>query len=350
MCICKTLKISILKSLIVLVAIVCTCNEGIRGQDTHLSQMWISPITSNPAVAGFFEGTARIGGYYRTQWRAISKPYMTAGVYSDFALKKRPRQKDIFSMGVTLEYDMAGDSKFSTAQGNLILAYAHAINGNNDHFLMGGVSFGGVQRTWDYSQLKFDEQYIDGQYNPNVPLSEVFARRSFFFMDCAAGIQWAYRVNTKCFLSAGFSVYHLNMPRISLYKDDNIRMPILYSAQFNSTFVVQKSNELSPMIYYRKQAQYQELLFGLMYSYVFHFDSKWYINKFNFGIYHRWKDALFVSIGGLWRDVHFGLCYDFNVSKLSKASRARGSFEINVSYIIKTHHVPKPKSIPCYLF
>ncbi len=345
----KLHKISILKQIIA-IAMLGVFTMCLYGQDTHLSQVWLAPIATNPASAGFFEGTARLGAYYRTQWRAISKPYQTVGVYSDFAIKKRPRQKDIFSMGVTIEYDMAGDSKFSTGQANVMFAYAHAINGNNDHFLMGGVSVGGVQRTWDYSQLKFDEQYLNGLYDPSVPLSEVFAGNTFYFFDCAMGLQWAYRVSSDCFLSAGASVYHLNMPHISLYKDDNIRLPILFSAQFNATFSVKANSELSPMIYYGKQAKYQEFILGLTYSYVFHFDSKWYVNKFNIGLYHRWNDALFLSIGGLWRDVNFGLCYDFNVSKLSKASRARGSFEINVSYIIKTHHIPRPKSIPCYWF
>ncbi len=347
----KAAKTLIIKhKTITIVVVLCCISSIIMGQDIHLSQFWLSPVSINPATAGFFNGTARIGTYYRNQWSAISKPYQTVGIFADMPLKKRYRQQDIFSMGVNIDYDQAGDSKYASAQGMLSFAYAHALNTRNNHFLMGGLTIGAVQRSWDYSRLKFDEQYADGMYNPDIPLSEVFTQNSFWFMDCGAGLAWYYQPCMEHSMQAGVSVYHLNRAHISLYKDDNIRLPIKTLLYYTGTFGVHTSIALEPSIYYAIQAKYQELQIGMNVAYLFHFDSRWYINRFNIGIYYRWNDAVYISTGGEWRRIRLGISYDFNVSKLTQASHARGGVEINLSYIFKSEHTPKQHRIPCYLF
>ena len=325
-------------------------NLKLLGQDVHLSQFWLSPVSINPAVAGFFDGNARVGVYYRNQWRAISKPYQTMGAFADMPLKKRVRQQDIFSMGINIDFDQAGDSKYTSLQGSLSFAYAHALNRLNNHFIMGGITLGGVQRSWNYSQLKFDEQYHNGIYDPHIPLSEVFARNKFIFFDCGAGIAWFYQPTIEHTMQAGIGVFHLNRAHISLYKDDNIRLPIKVLAHFMGSFTVHSSIALEPNVYYAIQQKYQEFQIGLNFVYLFRFDVKWYINKFFVGLYYRWNDAVYLSTGGEWRRVKLGICYDFNVSKLTKASHVRGGIEINLSYIFKTEHTPRQQRIPCYIF
>lgn len=319
-------------------------------QDTHLSQFWLSPTSINPATAGFFDGNVRLGAYYRTQWRAISEPYQTAGLEVDLPLKKRVRQQDIFSMGINVDYDIAGDSKYSTIQGMMSLAYAHALNHLNNHFLMGGISAGCVQRSWSYSLLKFDEQYQNGTYDPHILITEQFPSNGLLFFDCGAGLAWFYQPSLSARYQAGFSMYHFNRAKISLYKDDDVRLPIKYISYFWCALGVRDNMELQPSIFFARQAKYQEIQLGMAYAYFFHFDSKWYINQLNIGLYYRWGDAIYLAIGGEWRRLTLGISYDFNVSKLMKASEARGSVEVNLSYIFKTYKVPRAKSIPCYLF
>ena len=341
-------RISVVKKIVpIVLTMVC---HSLFCQDTHLSQFWLSPININPSTTGFIDGNLRANLYYRTQWRAISEPYQTTGITVDLPVKKRVSKQDIFSLGVNVEYDIAGDSKYTTAQGLFSFAYAHALNRKNNHFIMAGVSLGAVQRSWDYSQLKFDEQYQNGIYNTDIPLSEIFPTKGFMFFDCGIGVSWFYQPTINNKMQAGISLYHLNMPSISLYKEDNVRLPIKTNLFFHAEFALNEHNILQPSVFYAMQARYQEFQFGLAHVYLFPFDSQGFINRFNIGLYYRWNDALYLSVGGEWRRITLGICYDFNISKLVKASPVRGSFELNLSYIFKTERAPRQKRIPCYLF
>lgn len=47
------------------------CAQTLCGQDIHFTMYNMSPMTLNPAMAGKFEGTFRIGGIYRDQWASV---------------------------------------------------------------------------------------------------------------------------------------------------------------------------------------------------------------------------------------------------------------------------------------
>jgi len=192
-------------------------------QDIHNSQYWLQQTSLNPAAAGFFDGILRIGGYNRTQWRAITKPYQTVGISADMPIAKRPWKQDLFGFGIMMDYDLTGDSRYTTMSGNMMFSYAHAINSRNNNFLMGGISLGCVQRSWDYTELSFDEQYVDGFYNPKGPISETFMGNNIWFFDCGLGAQWFYQPESQTFYQVGFSIYHLNRPEITMLADKNIR-------------------------------------------------------------------------------------------------------------------------------
>jgi type IX secretion system PorP/SprF family membrane protein len=319
-------------------------------QDIHISQFWVSPIAINPAGAGFFDGDARIGIYNRTQWKSISKAYQTIGSSADFALLKRPAKQDLFGMGVLLDYDQAGDSKYTILQGSLLFSYAHALNSRNNSFLMGGISIGGAQRSWSYSQLLFDQQFQNGAFHPEIGTGETFQGTNYWLADMGLGIQWFYQPGFFDFYQVGFSVYHLNRPRITMLKADNIRLPVKWVAHAIVSIEVNRRAAVLPTVYVAVQDQYREFLIGATYSHSLAIDVKGFINQANIGLFYRWNDALYLSCGMNWRRLTFGISYDFNVSKLSKASQARGGIEIALSYIIKKKRYLKQRAIPCAVF
>jgi hypothetical protein len=60
----------ILKSLLLLCCIgFC---ESMHAQDIHYTMFDMAPLEMNPAQTGFFAGTFRVGGIYRTQWAGMS--------------------------------------------------------------------------------------------------------------------------------------------------------------------------------------------------------------------------------------------------------------------------------------
>ncbi|MDR1878099.1 MAG: PorP/SprF family type IX secretion system membrane protein [Bacteroidales bacterium] len=332
------------------VGIFCFRMVTLLSQDIHISQFWVSPVSINPASAGFFDGNIRIGAYNRTQWRSITKAYQTAGASIDLPVVKRPGKQDMFGFGVMMDYDQAGDSKYTTMQGNLLFSYARAINSRNNNFLMGGISFGGGQRSWSYSQLQFDEQFQNGMFNPDIGNSETYYGNNYWFADMGMGVQWFYQPGFLDFYQVGFSVYHLNKPRISMLKDDDIRLPIKWVSHAIVSIEVHPDIAVMPVMYFAVQQKYREFLLGGIYAHSLPIDVKGFINKAKIGLFYRWNDAFYLAFGMDWRRLTFSISYDFNVSKLVKASQARGGVEIIVSCIIKKKQYIKRKAIPCSVF
>jgi type IX secretion system PorP/SprF family membrane protein len=323
---------------------------GLMSQDIHISQFWVSPVAINPAAAGFFDGNVRLGAYNRTQWRAISKAFQTVGVSTDFPLIKRPGKQDLFGMGVTVDYDQAGDSKYTTIQGNVMLSYAHALTRRNNHFLMGGIMLGGAQRSWAYSQLYFDDQWQNGMFNPDIGNSETFYGSNYWLADVGVGVQWFYQPDFLTFFQAGCSVYHLNKPRISMLKDGNIRLPVKWVTHVVTSVELHPDIAIVPVLYFAYQDIYREFLLGASYSHTLPIDVKGFRNKANIGLFYRWNDAIYLAAGMEWRRLTFSISYDFNVSNLAQASHGRGGIEIALSYIIKKKRYLRQKAIPCTVF
>ena len=56
----------------------------VQAQDIHYSLYNMSPLTLNPAHTGAYNGTYRIGGIYRDQYRSItSQQFSTPMIYID---------------------------------------------------------------------------------------------------------------------------------------------------------------------------------------------------------------------------------------------------------------------------
>jgi len=56
----------------------------VQAQDIHYSLYNMSPLSLNPAHTGAYNGTYRIGGIYRDQYRSItSQQYSTPMIYVD---------------------------------------------------------------------------------------------------------------------------------------------------------------------------------------------------------------------------------------------------------------------------
>src|SRR4051812_48525455 len=52
-------------------------------QDIHFSQFFNSPLIISPSNTGNMAGDFRVCGNYRSQWREISKPYLTQDITLD---------------------------------------------------------------------------------------------------------------------------------------------------------------------------------------------------------------------------------------------------------------------------
>lgn len=323
---------------------------NISAQDIHFSQFWMNPISLNPASTAFYDGNFRVGAYNRSQWYTVTKAYQTNGLWFDLPIAKRPSHQDIFGFGMTFDFDVAGNSKYTTMQSNAMFSYARSLNRKNNHFIMIGISGGIAQRTIDYASLSFDEQFQDDMYESSNPINETFPTTKFLFGDCAAGIQWFYQPSEAFYYQAGISAFHLNMPKQSLLKDKSIRLPIKYNLQLSVGFGLNRDMIITPSLFYSRQLQYQEFMIGCMYTYIISRDQQGNIKKLEIGLDYRWKDALYVVLGFEIKRIRLNFSYDFNISKLTPASNAQGGMEASMYYIFKHKKTYKRKEIPCPIF
>jgi type IX secretion system PorP/SprF family membrane protein len=318
-------------------------------QDIHFSQFWSTTHNYNPALVAYYDGTGRLTLNQRTQWNTISKPYLTFLASYDAPIYKRPYRQDLFGLGVTAFRDVAGDSHFGTTQVDLSLSYIKALNRRNNNFLSFGIQLGAAQRNITYSELYFDEQFVNGRFDPSMQNSEQFSKNNFYFGDISIGTAWSYHQRFRKSYQVGLSFSHLNMPKQTLFEDDKTRMDIKTMITFTTQ---QKANEyldLYPMLMASFQGTYREIIIGGQSRYIFDKNSSTY-TTFNAGIYYRLGDAAYVMFGAEYLNCLVGISYDINTSKLHNASRYQGGWEISFNYIFKKNSPRKIKEIPCPIF
>jgi type IX secretion system PorP/SprF family membrane protein len=317
-----------------------------HSQDWHYSQYYTSPLNINPALTGSFDGTFRASVNQKTQWMAVSAPYVTFSAGFDAQVFKSDVYRFLLGIGVNFNYDQAGDSKYTSLHPILSISLIKSLDRRNRNKLAFGFYGGLVHRSINYATLFFDEQYQNGIFDPSNPISESFGRESFNFFDCGIGAIYSFAPSKKFSMSVGVSGAHLNRPDQSLYQN---KIPLGIKIIPLISFNIRLTDEctLSPMAFGAFQNQYREIVFGSNVSYLL--SKRTYQDQLlvGGGIHYRWKDA-FILTGFLeWNHLRFGFSYDINSSSLAHATQARGGFEFSIIYIYKRKMAQRLKNNPC---
>lgn len=329
--------------------IICSHAALLSAQDIHYSQYWMSPLNLNPASAGFFNGKWRVGLNSKNQWSSVTVPYQTITAFFDMQVIKRKYHRDALGMGVVINRDQAGDSKFSTTGAGLSISYIKALNRFNTNLIAIGIQPGIVQRSISYSALYFDDQFNGNSYDPAISNNETFSRSNFLYFDLGAGLQWMYQHTATTSYTAGFSVSHLTQPEQTFFNEQSIRLDRKYTACAGIQFSARTSLDLIPSVMYVNQGPYSELLLGTQIKFVRdrHMISYTSINS---GIFMRAADALVIMAGFDYKKFNFGLSYDVNLSRLKPASKMQGGFELSLIYTHNRGKTLRHKDIPCPIF
>lgn len=315
-------------------------------QDIHYSQFDANPLYLNPANTGAVDGFFRVGVNQKTQWLAVTKPYLTFSGSFDAPVYKSNAQRFLFGLGAQFNTDRAGDSKYRTFQGNLTIGATKSLDRGNRNKISIGAFVGFDQRHIDYSALTFDEQFQGGMFNADNAISETFDREKLIFFDCGVGAAWTFTPNKRSSYSVGMSVSHLTEPSTNLNSE---RSPLhrKYVGYVVTHIPVSDNLILSPMAYAGFQHTYREIVFGSQLEYEYYKNPR--SNRFAVGggVFYRWRDALIVSAMVQWENLHLGLSYDLNFSSLTVASKVRGGFEVSLYYILKKEKKIRNAMLPC---
>ncbi len=314
----------------------------LNAQDIHFSQITETPLLLNPSQAGLGHDV-RASVNYKDQWRSVvSAPYKTISASADFALLKKSSGTHL-GLGVNFFNDKAGDANMATTFGQMHIAGIVGLNATNQ--LSVGVVAGYGQRSMNYSNLIWGNQYDGQQYDPSIGSGETQPYSSFNYLDIGAGISWLFGAGNATMTSKdakifniGIAAHHLNKPAYSFYGESANKLPMKLVFHGNATIGLKNTNLiLEPSYFVAIQGGHQEITPGVMFKYVLGQSSVYTDRKktsaFSLGAYFRVKDAIVPMVRYEFTNWSIATSYDINISGLSAASRARGGFEVSVRFM-----------------
>ena len=252
----------------------------------------------------------------RSQWLAVSKPFMTMGAEVDGAVYKNHRRQELLGLGLTFNGDKAGDVNYRSVQAVLSLSYIKNIGRHSRHKLGLGLYGGIINNHFDLDLSTWDNQFVDGIFYPYLPAGEDFETIQRLYADVGAGVFWSFLPTKSVLLRAAVSASHVNRPFYG-FGETNARLPVKYTAHFYSQIALSREISLSPMFYASWQRSLSEYLFGCNVEYFNKKNSYTTLYTLGGGILYRWNDALVFNGFVSWQNLRFSIAYDVNVSPLS---------------------------------
>lgn len=300
----------------------------VQGQDFTFSQFYEMPLLRNPAIAGIFSGDIRLNSAYRSQWGSVTVPYNTYAVSSE--LKFPVAGDDYFTASLLVTNDVAGDSRLSRLQLFPAVNYLMSVNGDNGYLALGFMG-GFVQSRFDPTRLTFDDQFINGSFNPGNATSQTFTKTGESHADMAIGASYSNLIgySTKYYL--GFSYFHINKPNVS-FTNEVFRIKSRAGVNAGVRFSTSEIDEFSLYGDVLFQGGNRQYLAGALFSHILGDYLEDDRTALHFGLAYRWSDALIPVIKLEIHNINFGLSYDINISKLTAASKLRGGFELTMAY------------------
>lgn len=327
----------------------CICGLTARAQDIHFSQFYESPLTLNPALCGMFNGTLQAEANYRTQWAGAmgaGDGYNTIGASVEYQNLSKDWKHGYLSAGLSFFNDRSGALQIDMNQVNLSIASGVFLNRRS--CLTGGLQAGWSQHSINLQNIPWDEQYINGQYDPNASSGEPSMGNTFSYLDFSAGMLYSYIVrqatlssNDHFKLNLGAAIFHVNQPEMSYYNmtgpGTNLYMRFVFHASADYGIPNSPLSVVPALIFFR-QGPAQEIDAGAMVRYVLRQQSQYTGNNkgttISAGAYYRWDDAAIIMIQMDLVSYSFGLSYDVNISQYTSATSGAGALEISLKYIL----------------
>lgn len=318
----------------------------LQAQDIHFSMFYASPLTLNPALSGVNEGTYRVGGIYRNQWRSISTPFVTYSGSFDMKLLQRQLPKDLFGVGAVFVGDRSGDGKLTMNSAMLSAAFHKSLDKNQKHFIGLGVQLGYTQKSLKWQQLAFPSQFNGQDFDLNQTNGENFGRPNIGYFDMNAGFLHQSTIKDVVGIMTGVTVYHLVLPKES-FLQQNVRLQPRIAAHAGLRIKAVKNLFITPNFIFQYQNKAREINVGAGVEY--HMPVGKSVLVTSVGGWYRVQDAAIVTAGIEYYRVRVMAAYDINTSTLRNATNGRGGFEIALLYtgFIKSKTVTAPTLVPC---
>lgn len=319
------------------------------GQDQHFTQFYASPLSLNPALTGAFDGKFRFSFIYRDQWRnALDNPYVTYSAAIDLRFDMqyaKRRVKDGLGIGMLFFSDVNGGIDFTTNQINLSSAYHKSLSKNGEQYLSLGFQAGIAQRSVNYENLTFDDQFngTDGYSDPTL---ESLPENNFSFTDYAVGLNYSFTPKNKMAVFAGFSLHHLLEPQVGFFYDPDQEENNLehflhqkYSGYLSLQIPIGNRVQLLPRALFYNQGPHMAVNAGTNIRFLLsdirgialHLGS-WARPVKDVG-QELSLDAVVGMLGIEYENFLLGISYDAHLNDLTLARGSQSALEISIAYL-----------------
>ncbi len=318
-----------------------------KAQDPHFTQYFASPLTLNPALTGLTQADIRLAANYRNQWGSVSpNPYTTGTISYDMAtMKGALNNGDALGIGVLGLFDRSGLGGLQNITVGLSVAYHKALGYEKRHTLSIGIQGALVQKSIDFSSLKFEDQFDFATGGTPYTTGENVANADLTYPDFNAGLMYSGRVNEHATAYIGFSYYHLTQP-VESFLNGNHQIHSRYTGYLGGSFDLNENIVLYASGLYQSQASASEFMAGAAVGFVLNpgHDNEFSRNTVLYlGGWYRYGDALSPYIAFEWSKMKLGVSYDANLSSFAPATGGNGGYEVSLIFngaINKAAHKP----------
>jgi type IX secretion system PorP/SprF family membrane protein len=302
--------------------IIILTNVSVKAQDAHLSQFDALPVLFSPALTGNLsaQNNIRAGAQFRSQWGALSSNITSVAFAVDAPLNERWGVGGYMINSQQSEY-------FNSFSLVLSGAYRVTATDQNKHFISVGLQAGIILKALKDDELVFDSQYSNGNFDPDLPSGESFARSSKVLPEINMGIYYGFTDPAKkVHPYLGFSVFHATSPNESFFYSSESHLPRKWVLNTGCNIDITKEFYIEPKVLYMIQLNNNELVAGMNFNYSF----KEPTIKVMAGAFYRSKDAVIVQAGINYKNLNFIMSYDINTSSLNAYSYKRGGLEFSI--------------------
>jgi type IX secretion system PorP/SprF family membrane protein len=303
----------------------------------------------NPALTGAFDGSYRVAGSYRDQWRGfVETPFVTFGAFGDIRFELGGQQSastDYVGIGLSFIGDKASLFDLNTNQISLSGAFHKMLDDGQSQYLSAGFYLGIVQKNLNYENLTFDDQF-NGLNGYTLGTNEFLPENNYAYGDLGIGLNYTISPGNNHRFGAGLSVSHIFQPSLSLYLrteelaelNNDINLFRKYVIYASADLTINKSFRVLPRILYQQQGPHKLVNLGGNVK----FDlTKYNNNAFHLGGGIRFSNkensispsAIYLLAGMEFTGLLIGLSYDFNLDDLFQDRLGQGIFELTINYI-----------------
>ena len=352
-------------------------NEKSFAQDLHYSYYQFTPLSVNPANAGAFSGSYRVGGIYTSKDGAISdRSFKNFSLTADAPIIRGLRKRDWIGIGVQADmlnaFNGAGDLSLETTQGGtdkyaqnwtffkISAAYHFSLDKKQTNILTLGAQMNNGSRQYaGFNSSDTRNGLINGvdldliNFKDLSSASNQDQATKFKSKDLGIGLMFnARRKNSD--LKLGFAVEGILKSKVGLLsnsssskntgpsKDSIETKPIGLNIHGDYRMDINQRTSIEPSFYYYSIGSFNAFNVNSHVWYQFDPEKDF---RGGAGVGLRNVRDVVLYFGAKFSDIRVGISYDLNINDRTLASSGLGGFEIAACYLGTIYKKPKVKPI-----